>query len=103
MAKSIPQKFGDVSVLIISTDESIPDPPANEGIQKTSVGKPLEHVWEVVKEVASDLGKRFSDLKQAMPNEVEVEFGLTFSEKVNLWAIKGDSSQAIKVKLKWNK
>jgi len=120
---TIKTKISDINVLIEVFDDAetgedsnadhdnpLGDTRRTSGRVGGSVKKTAEQVAENVLESAANVIFAFADVCRKRsegynnaPDELDVEYALTFDIKTNLWVFTSGANSAVKVRMKWKK
>lgn len=107
-SETVVAQVGPTTVLVESVAVEVPDSIGSRGrydVEKTSrdLRDAYAQLKDLLGDVASDMGRQLASPDQHWPNEITVEFGLSFSAEGNVWVIKAKGDMTCKVTMTWQK
>jgi hypothetical protein len=106
--ETVVARIGATTVLVESVPVEVPEAVGSQGrygVEKTS--RDLRDAYlqlkDLLGDVAGDMGAELASPDQHWPNEITVEFGLSFSAQGNVWVIKARGDMTCKVTMTWQK
>jgi hypothetical protein len=103
--EGVVESFGNVDVLVVPSVglEQVDLAGKTDGIEYTAKKK-ASSLRETLREVASSLSEDMTSLGEKLaPNNIELKFELSYSQKLGMWAFEGKGTGSVSVVLKWNR
>jgi hypothetical protein len=106
--ETVVAQVGATKVLVESVPVDVPESVGSQGrygVEKTSrdLRDAYAQLKDLLGDVASDMGAQLASPDEHWPNEITVEFGLSFSAEGNVWVIKARGDMTCKVTMTWQK
>jgi hypothetical protein len=107
-SETVVAQVGGTRVLVESVPVDVPESESSQGrygVEKTSrdLRDAYAQLKDLLADVASDMGAQFASSEGHWPDQITVEFGLSFSAEGNVWVIKAKGDMTCRVTMTWQK